>query len=453
MGANDADGSLDVDVLVIGGGMGGMTTAACAARNGARVIVLEKAADIGGSAGLSEGYVWTAPTVEALREEDPEGDETLAPVVVAELRDGLAWIESLGVHVGGELTNVLGFGSGRQIDVWAFMRAAASIVESAGGYLVTGVAVRELLVEDGAIVGAVVEQEGGIEIRATATVLATGGFQADPDLVRKYIRPDWNDIVVRSNQASSGDGLRLALSAGAARTEDMDGFYGHLMPRPLSRELTHSDYTGLAQYHSEHGILVNAAGERFVDESLGDHWCTEAVAEQDGVRAVLFCDDRIRTEEVMKAFVPGMQQGLDKFEEAAKAGANFAKSETLDGLCDALQEWRYDADRALATVAEFNDLLGSEPDALSPERRRLRRPVDVPPFFALEVQPAITFTYGGVRTDERARVLDAGGRPIPGLFAVGADQGGIYRRGYAGGLARALVFGRRAAQSAIVAVS
>lgn len=441
---------IEADALVVGGGMAGMTTAASAARSGATVIVVEKAHEIGGSAGLSEGYVWTAPTIDVFRAEDPEGDEALAQHVVDELDEGLAWVSSLGVHVGDPLRAVLGFGEGRQIDVWEFMRAAAAIVEANGGNVVTDVSVDSLSVEDGAVVGALVEQEGElVAIRAPSTVLATGGFQANPELVRRHIRSEWDPIVVRSNPMSTGDGIRLGVAAGAATTDDMAGFYGHLFPYPVDRTPTHSDYTALAQYHSEHGVLCNSAGVRFVDESLGDHRINQAVAEQDGVRAVLFCDDRIRTDVVMQAFVPGMQQGLDKFEFAAEAGANLARAASADGLRGALTSWGYDADRALATLAEFNELVERAPERLSPGRRTFRRALDRPPLIAVEVQPAITFTYGGLRADGWGRVLDASGAAIPGLFAVGADQGGVYHRGYAGGLARGLVFGRRAARAAV----
>jgi predicted oxidoreductase len=64
------------------------------------------------------------------------------------------------------------------------------------------------------------------------------------------------------------------------------------------------------------------------------------------------------------------------------------------------------------------------------------------------VQSAITFTHGGLSVDPQARVLDAAGRPVPGLLAAGADVGDVFRRGYAGGLALALTFGLRAAQTA-----
>jgi predicted oxidoreductase len=87
--------------------------------------------------------------------------------------------------------------------------------------------------------------------------------------------------------------------------------------------------------------------------------------------------------------------------------------------------------------------------AMEPPRTANRRPLTAPPFHAIEVQPAITFTHGGLRIDAQARVLDAAGRPIAGLLAAGADAGGTYHRAYAGGLAMASAFGLEAARTAL----
>ena len=90
--------------------------------------------------------------------------------------------------------------------------------------------------------------------------------------------------------------------------------------------------------------------------------------------------------------------------------------------------------------------------SLAVPRRANPIPVSRPPFYAVGLTPGITFTLGGLSTDGDARVLDRSGQPIPGLYAVGADAGGIHNEQYAGGLCLGLVFGRRAAQHAVAAV-
>ena len=72
-----------------------------------------------------------------------------------------------------------------------------------------------------------------------------------------------------------------------------------------------------------------------------------------------------------------------------------------------------------------------------------------PPYISVLVQASVTQTLGGVRIDERARVLDENGAPIEGLYAAGADAGDISTGGYSSGLAAALVFGRIAAEEAL----
>ena len=83
-----------------------------------------------------------------------------------------------------------------------------------------------------------------------------------------------------------------------------------------------------------------------------------------------------------------------------------------------------------------------------PPRQFDTDPIDRAPFYVIETVPAISFTFGGLAIDNRARVLDEAGTPIPGLLAAGADAGGVFTKAYAGGLAAALVFALRAAQTA-----
>ena len=90
---------------------------------------------------------------------------------------------------------------------------------------------------------------------------------------------------------------------------------------------------------------------------------------------------------------------------------------------------------------------------LDPGRRFDPLPLDKPPYYVVEAQAAITFTFGGILVDEHARALDSDGRPIPGLLAAGADAGGLFVRAYAGGLCAAAVFGLRAAETALAKVS
>ncbi|MCG3753951.1 FAD-binding protein [Amycolatopsis sp. Poz14] len=442
---------LRADFLVLGGGMAGMTAAGAAARGGASVIVVEKASEPGGSAALSEGFVWTAPTIDDLLAEDPHVNLELGRVLVEEAPGALRWAAGTGVPLGEDLSGVFNFGEGKRIDVHAHLHLCRAAVESRGGWVLCSAVPRELIVEDGRVLGAVVERDGeSVRVTAPWTMLATGGFQADTAKVRRHVNPEWTNVLLRASTFSTGDGIALAENAGARTSADMSGFYGHLMPAPLDKPLTPTDYTALTQYYSEHGVLVDRHGMRFTDESLGDHYSAQAVAALSGQRALLIGDEWIRRELIAKPFIAGMDSGLDKLDLARQAGGNVTVGSTLAEICAAVGTWGYAGNAVEATVAAFNRALSdSAAEALQVPRSRFRRSLAEEPLFALEVQPAITFTYGGVVADADGHVHDTAGQPIPGLLAAGADVGGFYSKGYAGGLVRGLVFGLRAARTAL----
>lgn len=436
---------LTADLLVIGGGVAGLTAAASAARHGLRVILLERNVEIGGSAALSAGYVWTAPTLDVFLAENPLGDPALGRVLVEGLSEALEWVESIDIEVLAPI-RVYGWGLGRQIDIVGYLRRCASIVNSSGGLVMCLVDVRSLVRRsDGRIWGARVrDYQGNASILAPTTLLATGGFQANPSLRARHIHRNARSMLLRSNPHSAGHGLRLGTRVGAALTRSMDGFYGHLISSPADH-FTHTDFIELSQYHSSFCMLVNWSGDRFTDESAGDRFNVQAVLRQRRARAILVADARILRERINGVDVEGMTP-VDKFAVAVAAGARFVKADTHEELARALQSWAVDGAAFLRTLERYNSGIFL-PD--EPPRRAEHAPIVEPPFYALEVQPAITFTNGGLRVDEYTRALNAVGVPIPGLLAAGADAGGLYNKAYAGGLAMGMVFGRRASTSAL----
>jgi hypothetical protein len=145
----------------------------------------------------------------------------------------------------------------------------------------------------------------------------------------------------------------------------------------------------------------------------------------------------------MSAYIKGMDV-MDKLEFAGAAGANYTVAETFGELAKSVAGWGFDPATVERTLADYVE---SRPTSLSPPSERYSPALDEPPYFALEVQPAITFPYAGLATDIDGVVLGEDG-PIEGLLAGGVDVGGVYQRGYAGALARGLVSGLRAAITA-----
>ena len=171
-----------------------------------------------------------------------------------------------------------------------------------------------------------------------------------------------------------------------------------------------------------------------------------ALVEQPEARALLVYDQYVHDEYMMKPYVEGFD-GLDKFQLAYRRGARCAIAEGLDEFRELPDEWGYPGAAVFESLQRFNrQCEAGTPD---PGRRYDARPLTEPPYYVIEVVPAITFTFEGLLIDAEARVLDEAGKPIAGLLAAGADTGGVFAGGYAGGIANGLVFGLQAAETAL----
>lgn len=436
-----------VDLLVIGGGMAGLSAAARVAHEGGSVVLVERAERPGGSARLA-GFVWTAPTLDELRRVNPDGDPELAQALLEGFAEGVAWIGSLDVECRPPVP-VLGFGRGHQIDTNHYLDTCERLVRDRGGEVLTGTETRTLVTEDGVVKGAqCVLPDGSVRrIDAAWTLLATGGFQGDPVLRAEHVHDQARDIELRANPHSRGGGLALGLAAGAAFGKKDAGFYGHLMPAGVSLS-DPARFVDLALYYSEHALLFDLMGERFVDETVGDHLTTMALLERPGARGLLVADARVHREWISASYVEGIP-GVDKFQLCHRAGARSAVAESLEDFAWMPEEWGYPGARIRDRVEEFNSAVRGGGETV-PGRLLDRQPLDEPPFYVIEAAPAITFTFGGLLIDAEAHALSADGRrTVPGLLVAGADAGGLYRRAYAGGLAPALVFGLAAARTAL----
>jgi succinate dehydrogenase/fumarate reductase flavoprotein subunit len=433
---------LDVDFLVIGGGMAGMTAAAFAAHHALKVGVVEKGRSIGGSAILSGGCLWTVTRAEILDEMSPLSEEGQRHAVVENYARALAWLKSTGIMIRRMPMEAFHIPAvGNLFDVAKYMDICASYVTAAGGFVVADTRVDHLIrTPEGGVAGAFVK-EGDIEVHAQWTLLATGGFQGDPVLRKRYIGAGAADMLLRANPNSTGDGLRLGLEAGAALSPHMDGYYGHTIATPRNRPFSERDFLPLSQYFlATHGVVGDRDGRRFIDESRGYYEISQAVCRLAVPRALVLFDDVIRREDVDFTTT-------DKPEVASQAGAHVAKGGTWAEVAKQAEAWGYSG--VEACVSNFNAGVRERSERMDPPRKLFRRALETPPFFAIEAEPAITFTHGGLRIDTGARFLTENGERLPGLLAAGADAGGTYHVGYGGGLAMACVFGLKAADVAL----
>lgn len=309
------------------------------------------------------------------------------------------------------------------------------------------------LLRDGArIAGVQVRHQGEpCEIRARAVVLACGGFEANTEMRTRYLGPNWELAKVRGTRFNTGAGLRMALEAGARS-------YGHWSCAHSSCwELNAPEYgdpvvKGAYQKHSyPFGIMVNARGERFVDEGADFQTLTYArfgreVLAQPGHFAWQVFDQRA---------IPLLRETY-RIRQITKVQA-----QTLADLAHRMEG--VDAEGFLRTVEAFNEAAppaeapyvssikdGLATSGLALPKSNWARPVDRGPFEAYAVTAGITFTFGGLKITTGAEVEDDAGRPIPGLFTAGEMVGGLFYHNYPSGtgLTCGAVLGRTAGRGA-----
>jgi succinate dehydrogenase/fumarate reductase flavoprotein subunit len=423
------------EVVVVGGGMSGLCAGIAAADAGASVTVLEAGPQPGGSMALSGGLVWTARSLEAMRAAIPRGSAALQAVLVAGIDAGWRWLEEHGVPLGPERPCMVGdFGRGRLFGLGApsargpVALALAAALEKAGGTLVCSCRVSAVTE------GFTVHTPDG-DLRADAVVFAGGGFQNDRSLLRRYVTPYADALVIRSNPFSDGIAVRSIPSLGAALSDGMASFYGHSLPVTPS-PIEPADFLSLGQFYSNHCVIVNLRGERFTDETRGllDECNAQAGALQPGGRYFLLFDEYIRVTHVSAGEgLPGVvnSQVGDRLALVRSRGGTVLTAGTLADLAAQLSNTR--GVPAAAVVAVATPLLAHSP------------------FYAVECVAGITYPMGGLAVDPAMRVLDPSGAPVPGLYAAGADAGHVFEDVYGGGLAWALVSGIMAGSAAACA--
>jgi succinate dehydrogenase/fumarate reductase flavoprotein subunit len=411
-------------------------------------LVIEKGAEPGGSMLMSGGTIWTAPTMAVMETWVPGGDRTRQRRLVDGLTPGLRWLDSLGVARTSPIASDRQ--TGAEVDTAELTARLIAAIEAGRGRVRTEAALESIAVDrDGLMWAAVVDGGGGrTTIRARSVVIATGGFGGNAELLARHMGPSAHSMLLRANPRSTGDGLLAAIAAGGRATASMSTFYGHTMPGPPA-SVPAARWVSVTQYYTQDAILVNSLGERFFDESrsMADETAAFEIVRQPEGRAWLVMDRRIHDDVPLPGRSPARVGSA--YANAVAAGAPTVTADTIGELADGLASRGVDRVGFLATVDGFDRALAAESgETLRVSRKASPFGLVEPPFRALEVRPGITFTLGGIDVDADLRVLDREGRPIPSLFAAGADAGGTYDGGYMGGLVLGLVQGRAAGRSA-----
>lgn len=458
----------EFDVVVVGGGLGGLSTACRAAQLGMKVAVLERGIDTqyvcnsrfsGGILHIN-GHNVEEPVEDLVRAIDEltlgHADKDLAQALALDARRAVKWLSEEGakyVRVGQivwqqhvlapprPITPGLDW-KGRGPDIT--LRTLEENLRQRGSVLHRGAIARELMESQGRCVGVQAEVDGRpIDFRAGAVVIADGGFQANLDYIGKHFAPAPSKIKQRGAATGMGDGLRMAQAMGAAVT-DLDAFYGHM----LSRDSFHNDkvwpYPQLDELGTA-GIVIDDRGERITDEGMGGIYVANMIAR---------LADPLSTWAVFDEDVwngPGKNARIPANPNLVKAGGVVHQANSLRELAELIN---VPAERFELTVAGYNQALAAGTlSCLRPARSSMRikaMPIGKPPYYAVPLCAGITYTMGGIAIDPHGQVRRASGGSIQGLYAVGAATGGLEGGsgiGYVGGLIKAATFGIRAAES------
>lgn len=446
--------SFDVDVLVIGAGACGLSAAIAAHDAGASVAIVEKRDRPGGNSSLSTGSVPAANSRfqrEAGIVDDPatmvadlmriarETDDLDLVQRMAEVSaDTVEWlVDTVGArlvlitaykHIGHSIQRLHAPASRRGQDLVDDLLAA---IERRGIPLAVGNAVQDLIVEDGAVVGALADAgEGPFALRARKTILAVNGFAADAALVRQYC-PEIAGAQYFGAQGSHGEAIRWGISLGA-ELANMGAYQGYAaVAYPHGSLLS---WTTI----EKGGMLVGADAKRFGDESLGYSGFARVVLEQ-GEYAFAVFDKKI--------FEIAAQE--EEFMELVRYGG-VKQAADIAALAALLE---LDGAELSRQVEAFNRAASGE-IADRFERKDFGLGALTGPFYGCRVVPGLFHTQGGLKVDHDARVLGKNGAPIPGLFAGGGAAAGISGKagalGYASGngLLTATALGRLAGLAA-----
>jgi tricarballylate dehydrogenase len=485
----------DADVIVVGAGNAAFCAALAAQERGARVLMLEAAPEeeSGGNSRFTAGAIRVVyDGVDDIKTLVPDltaaeiastdfgtytatqffddmalvtqhrADPDLVELLVTHSFAALNWLRAKGVRFipiygrqafkvggrfkfwGGLTVEAVGGGPGL-----VAMLAAAAHKHGIG--LRYGTRALDLLFDGNRVEGVRVRHDGALrELRAKSVVLACGGFEANAEWRTRYLGPGWDLAKVRGSRLNTGDGIRMALAIGASPCGNWSGCHAVQwdMNSPEFGDLKVGDQF---QKHSyPFGILINADGKRFLDEGADFRNYTYAkygrvVLEQRGQFAWQVFDrkvqhllrDEYRIRQITKVTANTIEEFAQKLE-----GVNAA------AFLDTIKEWN----RAVRTDIPFDPNIkdGRCASGLAINKSNWANSIDTPPFEGYAVTCGVTFTFGGLRIDTQAQVLNTDCQAIGGLYAAGELVGGLFYFNYPGGtgLMSGAVFGRIAGAAA-----
>lgn len=497
------------DLVIVGEGMGGLTTGVRALQNGiANVVIVEVSKWPGGGSSLSNGSIHAfgmGNTEEKfnlntrfMSTSDLEIKSFLA------IADFLEWVDTLGLpievvdptdhdNLGNRSDDDLPNGQMLSIDGQRgatspinFFRAYEQLFIDNGGAVLHGIEGLRLVTNDqGQITGLACRDTTNGEqfvINTNHVVLACGGWQNDQEMKSRHLGRDAWQAGNMGTPYNISSGIAIASPLDPQLNGDFGNFAGLFLPALPAKNLMEdvnlyeeNDYTyeeggkwwfwrEIIDNYPARSILVNNYGKRFCDEARYRSSADSEIAAQPHATAIVICDEPAY-QNWLDGVVRGMPNGEGLREKleficSDRIGGAIFEANTLEELADAMNATgvaTYAVHKAnlLKTIEEYNAAAEAGAGAdLDPERvTRDAVPIVEPPFHAVPIRNAIFTVYGGLAIDEQARVLDRCQHPIAGLYATTPCAGGAMHEFYAGAIAHAGVTGIWAADAAAAALN
>ena len=467
-GSPGASARYTFDVVVVGGGIAGLSTAVSARQAGAQVVLLEKASSSarGGNTRFADaqmrfpheadeygGRTYTADEMysDLMRISRGRANPDLIRTLCENARATVEWLTGLGVEWEPGYPHTAGYRRSPKSGGEGLVDLLHRRFEGLGGTVSYETGAVDLIVDETRRICGVRchSPEGVVDIEARGgVILASGGFQANVEMRVRYLGRFADSLILRGSRYNTGEGLNMAIAAGAAPA----GQWGDYHSAVLDARSPRIECGVTALYNYQMGIFVDQEGRRFLDEGedFRDHTYvkfSKFIVEQAGGEAwCLFDQKAYQREEFARAWRPvGPPLEANSLKEMAQQMGLPPENllETVGNFNAAIQPGEYDLDR----------LDGKRTVGITPAKSNWALPIDTPPYIAIPVTGGITFTFGGLKCDTSARVIDTRGQLMEGLYAAGETMGELFYYNYPGAssVIRGAVFGRIAGRAAATA--
>ena len=460
-GALAADRVMNTDVVIVGAGAGGMTAAVAALDGGMKTVVLEKNGIVGGGGNYMEGSFAVGSRMQKADNIGVDAEKQFRRVMdfhhwringkalnawLKETANTMDWLDEHGVHfeavktafIDGNRTWHMYQGGHGSILISTFLKD----IKARGAEVLTNTPATELIIDNGVVKGVKAKAKIGdtITVNAKATVIATGGFSGNKEMVAKYL--PYAGYEGAGSPGRTGDGVRMLESAGAELVNMNVCMQAGLWLKDVPTDLqfgkdgvTNARYVRLLAALFQPFLKTSLRGDRVADETLPLEYISNAYEEVGGEGFAVF-DDKTREEMIRKGLprgyfgmvTPGTKfTNFDElFAEGVKKGFCY-KADTLEGLAKATG---MDPKRLVATAEKMNAMTKAGKDDEFYKPSEWLREVKTGPFYAIKGSLRMYATTGGASVNEYFQPLRPDGEPIQGIYAIGQDAGGLYSDSY-----------------------